>query len=62
MFEISKKEISDYSGGEIPDFSQTENDNQEAITFESAANEKSSLQEKIGTNENVQTIFQLHQQ
>ncbi len=62
MFEISKKEISDYSGGEIPDFSQSQNNDQEAITFESAANEKSAFQEKLVSNENVQTIFQLHQQ
>lgn len=62
MFEISKKEISDYSGAEIPDFSNQQHNDQEAITFESAANQKSALQDRQASHENVQTIFQLHQQ
>src|SRR5690606_19941031 len=41
MFEISQKEITDYSGGEIPDFRQ-----QESLTFESAANQMPSQREQ----------------
>lgn len=62
MFEISKKEISDYSGGEIPDFPEIKNNEQEALTFESAANEKSAYHDRQSGSEPVQTIFQLHQQ
>src|SRR5690606_26135232 len=59
MFEISKKEISDYSGGEIPDFG-----NAEAVTFESAANRKPSQKElyATGQEEDTQNIFQIHNQ
>lgn len=55
MFEISRQEISDYSGGEIPDFNKPE-----AITFESAANKQSAVSDLFESNDNTQTIFQLH--
>lgn len=55
MFEISRKEITDYSGGEIPDFTKPE-----AVTFESAANQQSAISGLYESNDAIQTIFQLH--
>lgn len=58
MFEISHKEITDYSGGEIPDFSR-----QESLTFESAANQKPSQKEQYEREEQVNNnFFQIHGQ
>lgn len=59
MFEISEKEITDYSGAEIPDFSQ-----KEALTFESAANQKPAqtvLYEREAHQE-TNNLFQIHNQ
>lgn len=57
MFEISQKEITDYSGGEIPDFNRPE-----SLTFESAANQKPSQKEGYGREEQGSNFFQIHGQ
>ncbi len=58
MFEISQKEITDYSGGEIPDFRQ-----QESLTFESAANQMPSQREQYDREEQGNNnFFQIHGQ
>ncbi len=58
MFEISKREITDYSGGEIPDFHR-----QESLTFESAANQKPSQKEQYEREDQGNSnFFQIHGQ
>lgn len=59
MFEISQKEITDYSGAEIPSF-----DKPEAVTFDSAANQMPT-QKELYERENQQgnnNFFQIHYQ
>ena len=57
MFDISQKELSDYSGGEIPSFEK------EAITFDSAANKKPSPNEMYNRqDQEVSNLFQIHYQ
>lgn len=59
MFEISQKEITDYSGAEIPDFGKPE-----ALTFDSAANQMPT-QKELYERENQQgnnNFFQIHYQ
>ena len=58
MFEISQKEITDYSGGEIPNFNR-----QESLTFESAANQKPSQKEQYDREgQSSNNFFQIHGQ